>query len=53
MTQEESRANLINGCQNTDSTFINVNREHLLIALGAEQAAENTPEATDGTKPIE
>ncbi len=47
MTQDESRENLIRGCQATDSTFINVNREHLLIALGAEPA--ESPEATDGT----
>ncbi len=48
MTPDESRENLIRGCQNTDATFINVNRAHLLIALGAEPA--ESPESTDGTE---
>lgn len=45
MTQEEARAVLIKGSLNSDALFVNVTREHLLIALGAQP--EDKP--TDGT----
>lgn len=36
MTQKEAAEALIAGANNTDSTYLNVVREHLLIALGAQ-----------------
>lgn len=40
MTQDEAKAALLEGAQNTNSEFITVTREHLLIALGVEPQPE-------------
>jgi hypothetical protein len=45
MTQEEAKAALLLGAQNTTSEYITIQRETLLIALGAQP---NREEPGDG-----
>lgn len=47
MTQAEARAALIAGSLATDSTEVIVTREHLLIALGAQEEEKPADEQAD------
>lgn len=50
MTREEAVAGLVAGAKNTDSVYLNVPREQLLIALGAkeeEQPADGSDEQAE------
>jgi hypothetical protein len=51
MTKAEITAALIKGATNTNAKFVNVNRQHLLIALGAAPEPTEEPSLVDNERP--